>query len=137
MLNRISHTTIWVTDQNEALRFYTEALGFEIRADATIGNFRWLTVGLKDQPEFEVALMPFGLFGQMEAQNADALKNLVTQGKIGGVLIYTKDIQAAYEAMQAKGVNFVQPPTDRGYAIEAIFKDNTGNVFSLHQDKQS
>lgn len=135
MLSRISHTTVWVTDQNEALRFYTETLGFEIRADANVGDFRWLTVGLKDQPDFEVALMPFGLFGQMEAKDADALKALVTNGKIGGALIYTKDIQKAYEAMQAKGVEFIQPPTDQGYAIEAIFKDNSGNVFSLHQDR--
>ncbi len=136
MLSRVSHTTVWVADQNEALRFYTEALGFEIRADQNVGNFRWLTVGLKDQPEFEIALMPFDLFGQNDGDSAAALKGLVSKGKIGGTLIYTKDIQKAYEAMQAKGVEFVQPPTDRGYAIEAIFKDNSGNVFSLHQDRQ-
>lgn len=136
MLNRLSVATIWVTDQNEALRFYTEKLGFEIRADVKNGDYRWLTVGLKSQPDIEFHLevvKPGVLFTQEEA---DQLTRLVEAGKIGIGPWKTDDCQQTYETLKARGVDFVQPPTDRPYGIiEAIFKDNSGNVMVLAQDK--
>lgn len=136
MINKLSVATIWVKDQNEALRFYTEKLGFEIRADFTNGDYRWLTVGLKSQPEIEfqlAALKPGGSFTQ---QDVEQMTRLVEAGKLGVGPWKTDDCYKTYEALKAKGVEFLQPATDRPYGIiEAIFKDNSGNVMVLAQDK--
>ncbi|HEX2618782.1 MAG TPA: VOC family protein [Phototrophicaceae bacterium] len=136
MINRLSVATIWVKDQNEALRFYTEKLGFEIRADFTNGNYRWLTVGLKDQPEVEFQLAALKPGGSLTQEDVDQLTRLVETGKMGVGPWKTDDCQKTYEVLQAKGVEFVQPATDRPYGIiEAVFKDNSGNVMVLAQDK--
>jgi catechol 2,3-dioxygenase-like lactoylglutathione lyase family enzyme len=136
MINRLSVATIWVKDQNEALRFYTEKLGFEIRADFTARDYRWLTVGLQDQPDLEfqlAALKPGGSFTQ---EDVDQLTKLVEAGKLGSGPWKTDDCQKTYETLKARGVDFVQPPTDRPYGIiEAIFNDNSGNIMVLAQDK--
>ena|SRR3990172_4356929 len=136
MINRLSVATIWVMGQNEALRFYTEKLGFEIRADITHGDYRWLTVGLKGQPDVEIhleAVKPGVLLTQEEA---DQLTKLVEAGKLGIGPWKTDDCQKTYETLKARGVDFVQPPTDRPYGIiEAVFKDNSGNIMVLSQDK--
>ncbi|HVU10205.1 MAG TPA: VOC family protein [Phototrophicaceae bacterium] len=137
MIKRVSHATLYVKDQNEALRFYTEILGFEVRADVTQGDFRWLTIGVKDQPDFEFILFqlkPDNVF--LNEQDVKTLTALMEQSKLGSPLLNTDNIQKDYEMMTAKGVEFLHPPTDQGYAIEAIFKDNSGNTFSLHQDKR-
>lgn len=136
MINRLSVATIWVTDQNEALRFYTEKLGFDIRADVKNGDYRWLTVGLEAQPDLEfqlAALKPGGPFSQ---EDVDKLAELVAGGKMGVGPWKTDDCQQTYETLKAAGVEFVQPPTDRPYGIiEAVFKDNSGNLMVLAQDK--
>ncbi|HEX2907904.1 MAG TPA: VOC family protein [Phototrophicaceae bacterium] len=136
MINRLSVATIWVKDQNEALRFYTEKLGFEIRADVTNGDFRWLTIGLKDQPELEFLLAAVKPSHALTQEEANQLTKVVEAGKLGIGPWKTNDCQKTYETLKAKGVEFVQPPTDRPYGIiEAIFKDNSGNVMVLSQDK--
>lgn len=136
MTVRVTHATLYVKDQNESLRFYTEKLGFEVRADMTMGDFRWLTVGSKDQPDFEFilfALKPDDFF--LNKDDAETLGRLLENGKLGAPLMKTDDIQKTYEAWTANGVEFLKPPTEQPYAIEAIFKDNSGNTFSLHQDR--
>ena len=136
MINKLSVATLWVKDQNEALRFYTEKLGFEIRADFTNYNYRWLTVGLKDQPDIEFQLAGLKPGGAFTQEDIDQLTKLVEAGKMGSGPWKTDDCQKTYEDMKAKGVEFVQPPTDRPYGtIEAIFKDNSGNIMVLSQDK--
>lgn len=136
MINRLSVTTIWVKDQNEALRFYTEKLGFEIRADVTRGDYRWLTVGLKSQPDLEFQLAALKPSHALTQEEADHLTKLVEAGKLGIGPWKTDDCQKTYETFKAKGVEFIQPPTDRPYGIiEAIFKDNSGNLMVLSQDK--
>lgn len=136
MINRLSVATIWVKDQNEALRFYTEKLGFEIRADVTNGDFRWLTVGLKDQPDLEFQLAAVKPSHALTQEEANQLTKVVEAGKLGIGPWKTDDCQQTYETLKAKGVEFVQPPTDRPYGIiEAVFKDNSGNVMVLSQDK--
>lgn len=136
MINRLSVATIWVKDQNEALRFYTEKLGFEIRADLKNGDYRWLTVGLKGQPDVEFQLAALKANGGLTQEEVDHLTELVETGKLGIGPWKTDDCQKTYEALQAKGVEFIQPATDRPYGIiEAIFKDNSGNVMVLAQDK--
>jgi len=137
MFNRLSVATIWVLDQNEALSFYTEKLGFEIRADVRNGDFRWLTVGLPDQPDLEFQLASAKAGGPLTEDDADYLTKLVEGGQLGIGPWKTDDCQATYETLKARGVEFVQPPTDRSYGIiEAIFKDNSGNVMVLSQDKE-
>ncbi len=136
MINRLSVATIWVTDQNEALRFYTEKLGFEIRADVSNGDYRWLTVGLKDQPDLEFQLAAVKVGGGLSEEDVERLTKLVEGGQLGIGPWKTDDCQKTYEAMKAKGVEFLQPPTDRPYGIiEAMFKDNSGNIMVLAQDK--
>lgn len=136
MINRLSVTTIWVTDQNEALRFYTEKLGFEIRADVKNGDYRWLTVGLKSQPDIEFQLAAVKVGGGLNEEDVERLTKLVEGGHMGIGPWKTDDCQKTYEDMKAKGVEFLQPPTDRPYGIiEAMFKDNSGNIMVLAQDK--
>ena len=136
MINKLSVATIWVKDQNEALRFYTEKLGFEIRADFTNGDFRWLTVGLKDQPAIEFQLAELKPSHALTEEEVTYLTKLVDAGKLGIGPWKTDDCQKTYEALAAKGVEFIQPATDRPYGIiEAIFKDNSGNIMVLSQDK--
>jgi catechol 2,3-dioxygenase-like lactoylglutathione lyase family enzyme len=136
VINKLSVATIWVKDQNEALRFYTEKLGFEIRADFTNGDFRWLTVGLKDQPDLEFQLAAAKASHALSQEDADHLVKLIEAGNLGIGPWKTDDCQKTYEALKANGVEFVQPPTDRPYGIiEAVFKDDSGNIMVLSQDK--
>jgi len=136
MINRLSVATIWVKDQNEALRFYTEKLGFDIRADFTNGDYRWLTVGLKSQPDVEYQLAALKPSRALTQEEVDQLTKLVEAGKMGIGPWKTDDCRKTYETLNAKGVEFVQPATDRPYGIiEAIFKDNSGNIMVLAQDK--
>lgn len=136
MINRLSVTTIWVMDQNEALRFYTEKLGFEIRADVTNRDFRWLTVGLNSQPDLEFQLAAVKPSHALTQEEVDHLTKVVEAGKMGIGPWKTDDCQKTYETLIARGVEFLQPPTDRPYGIiEAVFKDNSGNIMVLSQDK--
>jgi catechol 2,3-dioxygenase-like lactoylglutathione lyase family enzyme len=136
MINKLSVAAIWVKDQNEALRFYTEKLGFEIRTDVTAGDYRWLTVGLKHQPDLEFQLSALKPGGAYTQEDVDQLTKLVDGGKLGIGPWKTDDCQKTYETLKANGVVFVQPPTDRPYGIiEAVFKDNSGNIMVLAQDK--
>jgi catechol 2,3-dioxygenase-like lactoylglutathione lyase family enzyme len=136
MINSLSVATLWVKDQNEALRFYTEKLGFEIRADFTNGDYRWLTVGLKGQPDLEFQLSSLKPSHALTQEESNHLTKIVEDGKLGLGPWKTDDCQKTYETLKAKGVEFLQPPTDRPYGIiEAIFKDNSGNVMVLSQDK--
>ncbi len=136
MINRLSVTTIWVKDLNEALRFYTEKLGFDIRADVKNGDYRWLTVGVKSQPDIEFHLEVAKPGAVLSQEEADQLTKLIEEGKLGIGPWKTDDCQKTYETLAARGVEFVQPPTDRPYGIiEAVFKDNSGNVMVLAQDK--
>jgi catechol 2,3-dioxygenase-like lactoylglutathione lyase family enzyme len=137
MITKLSHTTIYVTNQDEALKFYTEKLGFEVRTDATMeGGFRWLTLGLKTQPDLEFVLMEPKAGMMMDEETASQLKAIIGKGVLGAGVFDTDDVHATYEELKARGVEFMGPPADRPYGIEALFKDNSGNWFSLTQRKQ-
>ena len=136
MIKSLSIATIWVKDQNEALRFYTEKLGFDICADVKNGDYRWLTVGIASQPGIEFQLSALKTGGHLNQEEVDAMTKLVEAGKMAVGPWKTDDCQKTYEELTAKGVEFVQPPTDRPYGIiEAVFKDNSGNTMVLAQDK--
>ena len=134
MIQRLSHVTIYVLDQDSARDFYVNKLGFEIRTDATMDNgFRWLTVGPKGQPDLEVALMPTSPGPMMDQETSDMLRTLIRKGKLGAGVMETADCRKTYEELKARGVEFTQPPTQRFYGLEALFKDDSGNWFSMSQ----
>jgi len=135
MIQRLSHTTLFVADQDEAKDFYVNKLGFEVRMDNAMGNFRWLTVGPKGQPDFQIILMKLAAFGRMTADNAEAMKHLIRAGMAAAGVFETADCRQTYEELKARGVDFPSPPEEKFYGIEAVFQDPSGNRFSLTQRK--
>lgn len=134
MLHHISHTTLYVKDQNETLRFYTEKLGFELREDITAGEFRWLSVGLAGQPDLHVVLYPLKADAYfLSEDDVKSITRLSQEGKLGGLVLRCDDIHKTYEELKAKGVEFVSEPVEQPWGIDAVFKDNNGHVFSLQQ----
>lgn len=128
-----SHTTIYVTDQERARAFYVDMLGFEVRADMKMGEFRWLTVAPKAQRQPEIILMPVVAGPTMDAAAVTALRGLLAKGAIGCGVLETDDCQGMYNDLKAKGVTFLGAPQQRPYGLEAILKDDSGNWFSLVQ----
>ena len=133
---RIANAQLWVHDQNEALAFYTEKLGWEVRADVTLpelGDFRWLTVGPAGQPDFSVVLMAIPGAPVMDEGTAEQVRDLMGKGFAGTVFLTTDDARASYEELKARGVEFTEPPEERPYGIDAGFRDPSGNAFRLTQ----
>lgn len=133
MIQKLSHATLYVLDQDRAKAFYTQTLGFEVRNDSTMEGFRWLTVGPKSQPDLQIVLMPVGPNPMMDAATAETLRSLVGKGVIGAGVLETDDVKATHAELTAKGVQFMGEPQERPYGIEALFKDDSGNWFSLVQ----
>lgn len=133
MIKRMSHTTIYVTNQDEALKFYTEKLGFEVKIDVTMDGFRWLTVAPPNQTELEIVLMEPKPGQMFDEETIAQIRALTEKGALGSGVFYTEDCQSTYEDLRSKGVEFLAPPQERPYGIEAILKDNSGNWFSLTQ----
>jgi catechol 2,3-dioxygenase-like lactoylglutathione lyase family enzyme len=132
MIQRLSHVTIWVLDQDAAYDFYVNKLGFDVNTDAKMDNgFRWLTVNPKGQPDLEIVLMPTTPGPMMDEETCEALRTLIRKGKLGAGVFATADCKKTYEELKDKGVEFSQPPTERFYGTEALMKDNSGNSFSL------
>jgi catechol 2,3-dioxygenase-like lactoylglutathione lyase family enzyme len=139
MIKGLSHASVFVLDQDSAKQFYTEKLGFEVRADMTMGEefegagagFRWLTVGSADQPDLEIILSSCTMGRAPEA--ADQLRELVASGSMGVGVMATDDCQRTYEELVAKGVTFLAEPSTRPYGIEATLRDDSGNLISLTQ----
>src|SRR5204862_4081679 len=94
----LSHAFVWCLDQDEALRFYTDALGFEVRTDAPMEHMRWLTVGPPEQPDVEVGLLE-PVPGASE-EDAEAVRRMVAKGVLGSLLFRTDDVQAAFERVR-------------------------------------
>jgi predicted enzyme related to lactoylglutathione lyase len=133
---KIANTQLWVHDQNEALAFYTGKLGMEVRSDVTMpemGDFRWLTVGPVDQPDFAIVLMAIPGAPVMDEQTARDVRELMAKGFAGTVFLTTDDCRASYEDLVARGVEFTEKPEERPYGIDAGFRDPSGNSFRLTQ----
>ena len=136
MLDRLSHVGVWVFDQDQALEFYTQKLGMEVRADVTVpelGDFRWLAVGPPGQEDFAIVLMAIPGPPVMDADTADQVRNLMSKGFAGTVFLTTDDVQADYEALRARGVEFTEEPEERPYGIDSSFRDPSGNSIRLTQ----
>ena len=132
MITKFTHSTVWVVDQDAALRFYTDVLGFEARTDVTMDTFRWLTVGPPGQPDFELILAVPGP-PMLDPESAEHIRAMVAKGALGAGAFATDDCRRSYEEMKARGVEFLTEPAERSYGIEATFRDNSGNWFSLMQ----
>jgi catechol 2,3-dioxygenase-like lactoylglutathione lyase family enzyme len=134
VIQKLSHATIYVLDQEQALDFYTNKLGFEVRTDVSMeGGFRWLTVGPKSQPDLEIILFAVKPAGYFDEEAAGHLRAVLAKGSMGAGAFDTDDCRATYEQLKAKGVEFISPPQEQPYGVEAVFRDNSGNWFSLTQ----
>jgi catechol 2,3-dioxygenase-like lactoylglutathione lyase family enzyme len=130
MINRLSFAGIWVLDQDAAKAFYTEKLGFEVRSDVTMDGFRWLTVAPPDQTDLQIILSEPGP-PMCDEESAAQIKALIAKGAMGGGVLETDDCRKTFEELSTKGVVFLQEPAERPYGIEALFRDDSGNWFSL------
>jgi catechol 2,3-dioxygenase-like lactoylglutathione lyase family enzyme len=136
MLKKLSYVNVWVQDQDEALAFYTDKLGLELREDVTVpelGNFRWLSVGLPGQDDVALALMSVPGPPVFDADTQSKLKELVAKGAAGGIFFSTDDCQGTYEDLRGRGVEFSQEPTQQPYGIDAGFRDPSGNQIRMAQ----
>jgi len=136
---RIANAQLWVHDQDDALAFYTEKLGMEVRADVTLaemGNFRWLTVGPTGQPDFAIVLMAIPGPPVMDPETAEQVRSLMAKGFAGAVFLTTDDCHASYEELKARGVEFTEQPEDRPYGIDSGFRDPSGNSIRLTQVRE-
>jgi predicted enzyme related to lactoylglutathione lyase len=131
---KIATTQLWVNDQDEALAFYTEKVGLEVRADVTLpemGDFRWLTVGPAGQSDIAIVLMAIPGPPVMDNETADQVRGLMAKGFAGTVFLSTEDCLASFSELKARGVEFVEEPEERPYGIDAGFRDPSGNHLRL------
>ena len=137
MIRKMSHATIFVNNQEEALQFSRDKLGFQVHTDAMVGeDFRWLTLNTRDPPDFEIVLMEPKPGMLMDEATATQLRAIMEKGVLGAGVFNTDDCHATYQELKHKGVKFVSEPAERPYGIEAVFKDNSGNWFSLTQPNE-
>lgn len=135
MIKRMSHTTIYVEDQDRALAFYTEKLGLVVRTDAQADGFRWLTLGTPAQPDLEIVLMQPKPGFMFDEATVATLGELRKKGAFGAGVFQTDDCKKTYAELKARGVEFMSEPAEKPYGIEAVFRDDSGNWFSLTQPK--
>ena len=134
MITNVSLVTVYCTDQDETKRFYVDVLGFEESADVSLGEgFRWVAVRHPDQPELQVTLMIPG--PPLDPELAEAVRRALGKGSMGGLGLRTDDCRKTYEELSAKGVEFVQEPSERPYGVEAVMRDNSGNWLVLVEPK--
>lgn len=138
MITKMSHVLIWVRNQQEALEFYRDKLGFEVDTDAEMGpGFRWLTMRIKSQPGFEIILMEPKAGMMLDEESAAQLRALIDKGVLGGGVFDTDDIYQTYEELKTRGVEFKGPPSVQPWGTATVMKDNSGNWFSIGQEKEA
>jgi catechol 2,3-dioxygenase-like lactoylglutathione lyase family enzyme len=136
---KLSTAQLWVHDQDEALAFYTDKLGMEVRSDVTMaemGDFRWLTVGPVGQPDISIVLMAIPGPPMFDAETAGQVRELTAKGAAGTIFLTTDDCRGAYEELAGRGVEFTEQPEERPYGIDAGFRDPSGNAIRLTQVKE-
>jgi uncharacterized glyoxalase superfamily protein PhnB len=135
---KLTRAQLWVHDQDEALAFYTQKLGMEVRADVTLPemDFRWLTVGPSGQPDISIVLMAIPGPPMMDDDTAEQVKSLMAKGFAGTIFLTTDDVHASFEDLRARGVEFVEEPEERPYGIDSSFRDPSGNHLRLTQVRE-
>jgi catechol 2,3-dioxygenase-like lactoylglutathione lyase family enzyme len=139
MLKQLTHVQVWVHDQDEALKFYTEKLGLELREDVTVpemGNFRWLSVGVPGQDDVSITLMAVPGPPVFDEDTRAQIQALLAKGASGGLFFSTENAQESYEELKKQGVEFTQEPTEQPYGIDAGFRDPSGNHFRMMQQPE-
>lgn len=130
MSQGVSVAGLYVRDQDEALGFYVEKLGFRVHTDARNGDYRWLTVQHPDQPDFQL-----GLFAPqpptVDAATAQTLREIVAKGAMPPLVLIVDDCRAACEQMRARGVEFTQDAIERYGSVDASFRDPSGNGWKM------
>ena len=123
---------LYVRDQDEAVTFYVDKLGFRVHTDARNGNYRWLTVQHPEQPTFQL-----GLFAPdqptLDAATVQALREILAKGGMPPLVLIVDDCQAAFARMRAAGVEFTQDPVERYGTMDASFRDPSGNGWKMIQ----
>ena len=135
MIQRMSHTSIFVSDHDAAIEFYVGKLGFELKNDQSLGTFRWVTVAPKGQSELEIILYKPSVGKNLQQADVDRILELMGKHAFGAGVFATADCRKTYEELTAKGVEFASPPKEEFYGIEAIVRDPFGNWFSMTQRK--
>jgi predicted enzyme related to lactoylglutathione lyase len=133
---KIANAQLWVHDQDEALAFYTEKLGWEVRSDVTMaemGNFRWLTVSPPEQEDVSVVLMAIPGAPVLDDATKGQIEDLMGKGFAGTAFLTTEDCRADYEKLLERGVEFSEAPEERPYGIDCGFRDPSGNSIRLTQ----
>jgi catechol 2,3-dioxygenase-like lactoylglutathione lyase family enzyme len=136
---RIGTTQLWVHDQEEALAFYTQKVGMEVRSDVTVpelGNFRWVTFGPAGQQDIDIVLMAIPGPPVMDPDTAEQVRTLMAKGFAGTVFLVTEDVHADYEELKGRGVDFVEQPEQRPYGIDSSFRDPSGNSIRLTRGQE-
>ena len=136
MLKQLTNVQVWVHDQDEALAFYTDKLGLELREDVTVpemGNFRWLSVGVPGQDDVAITLMAIPGPPVFDEDTRSKIQELLARGASGGLFFATDDVQRSYEELSKRGVEFLQEPTEQPYGIDAGFRDPSGNNMRMAQ----
>jgi catechol 2,3-dioxygenase-like lactoylglutathione lyase family enzyme len=126
----IATVGLYVLDQDEALAFYVDKLGFKVHTDVRNGDYRWLTVQHPDQPSFQLGLFKPGP-PMLDAATAQSLLALVAKGAMPPLVLHVADCRAAHRRMQEAGVEFTQEPMDRYGAVDASFRDPSGNGWKM------
>jgi len=136
MSNGVGVAGLYVRDQDEALRFYVEKLGFRVHTDARNGDYRWLTVQHPDQPSFQL-----GLFTPqspaLDAATVQAAREIVAKGGMPPLVLVVDDCRAAYDQMRARGVEFTQAPEARYGSVDASFRDPSGNGWKMIESRRN
>jgi catechol 2,3-dioxygenase-like lactoylglutathione lyase family enzyme len=127
---------LYVRDQDEAVQFYVEKLGFRVHTDARNGDYRWLTVQHPEQPSFQLGLF-IPQAPLVDAVTAQSLREAVAKGAMPPLVLLVNDCRASWEQMRAKGVEFTQEPIDRYGTVDASFRDPSGNGWKLIQVRRS
>jgi predicted enzyme related to lactoylglutathione lyase len=136
---KLASTQLWVHDQDEALAFYTEKLGWNVQIDVTppeLGGFRWLTISPPAQPDVAVALMAIPGAPVFDAETEEQVRSLLAKGAAGTLFLTTDDVHAEYERLKARGVEFNEAPEQRPYGIDSSFRDPSGNSIRLLQPSE-
>jgi catechol 2,3-dioxygenase-like lactoylglutathione lyase family enzyme len=133
VITNVSLVTVYVTDIDEAKAFYTDKLGFKLKEDISLPDFRWCTVYQADHPELELTLMVPG--PPLDEESADWMRRIMAKGSLHGFGIATDDCRKTFDELVAKGVEYIQEPSDRPYGVEAVLRDNSGNWLVLVEQK--
>ncbi|MDO8372066.1 MAG: VOC family protein [Hydrogenophaga sp.] len=135
MIQGVEVAGLYVRDQDEALAFYVEKLGFRVHTDVVNGDYRWLTVQHPDQPSFQLGLFTPGP-PVLDAATAQAVRAIVAKGAMPPLVLTVSDCRAAHARMLALGVEFTQDPVDRYGTVDAGFRDPSGNGWKMIQARR-